>query len=302
MTGLIIGVPQGEPYPVRPACGILRAVPDLLSPALTVTVLGCGTSTGVPVIGCRCSICQSPDARNKRLRPSIVVEIAAPEGADDSRPRRILVDTTPDLRTQMLRAGITTLDAVIITHPHADHLFGMDDLRQFNFSMGREIPVYAEAATLTHLRTVFSYVFRETQTGGGKPQIALHEIAPLTPLDLCGVTVTPMTVLHGSLPVTALKFGTRFAYVTDVSHVPEATRPYLRDLHTLILGTVRYEPHPTHFGLADALAEIALAAPERAYLTHLGHNFDYETLLAETPPSVAPCRDGLSFTVPVPYT
>lgn len=268
---------------------------DLLSPALSATVLGCGTSTGVPVIGCPCPICQSPDPRNKRLRPSIVVEIAAP---GEPRPRRILVDTTPDMRTQMLRAGITQIDAVIITHPHADHIFGMDDLRQFNFSMGCEIPVYAEPETLAHLRTVFSYVFRETQTGGGKPQISLHEIAPLVPLDLCGVTVTPMTVLHGSLPVTALKFGSRFAYVTDVSEIPDAMRPHLRNLHTLILGTVRYEPHPTHFGLEQALSEIAAASPERAFLTHLGHHFDYATLAGETPANVQPLRDGDMLAVP----
>ncbi|MBC8143185.1 MAG: MBL fold metallo-hydrolase [Armatimonadetes bacterium] len=264
---------------------------------MSVTVLGCGTSTGVPVIGCTCAVCRSPDVRNKRLRPSIVVEIAAPVDATDPRPRRILVDTTPDLRTQMLRAGITEIDAVIITHPHADHIFGMDDLRQFNFTMGREIPVYAEPGTLDHLRTVFSYVFRETQTGGGKPQISLHEIMPLVPFDLCGVTVTPLTVIHGNLPVTALKFGSRFAYVTDVSHIPDATRPHLCGLDTLILGTVRYEPHPTHFGLWDALAEIADVSPQRAYLTHLGHGFDYATLDGETPANVAPCRDGLTFTV-----
>lgn len=227
-----------------------------------------------------------------------MVETPAPEGNDDTRPRRILVDTTPDLRTQMLRAGITTLDAVIITHAHADHIFGFDDLRQFNFTMGREIPVYAEAGTLAHLRTVFSYVFTETQTGGGKPQVSLVEITPDVPLDLCGVTVTPLTVMHGNLPVTALKFGERFAYVTDVSQIPDTTRPHLRGLDTLILGTVRYEPHPTHFGLEGALTEIAAANPTHAYLTHLGHHFDYTTLAAETPANVAPSRDGLVFAVP----
>jgi len=226
------------------------------------------------------------------------VEIAEPEGSGETRPRRILIDTTPDMRTQALRAGITEIDAVIITHPHADHIFGMDDLRQFNFTMGREIPVYAEAETLAHLRNAFSYVFRETQTGGGKPQISLHEIAPLTPFDLFGVTITPMTVLHGNLPVTALKFGERFAYVTDVSQIPDDTRPHLRGLHTLVLGTVRYEPHPTHFGLEQALAEIADVSPERAFLTHLGHHFDYTTLDSETPAHVSPCRDGSTFTVP----
>ncbi len=269
-------------------------MPSAFSPALSVTVLGCGTSTGVPVIGCPCAICRSADPRNKRLRPSIVVEIPAP---GEPRPYRILVDTTPDMRTQMLRAGIDAIDAVLITHPHADHIFGLDDLRQFNFSMGREIPVYGTPDTLAHLRNVFSYCFTETQTGGGKPQLTLHPFSPYEPFVLLGVTVTPLTVFHGTYPVTAFRFGERFAYVTDVSEIPEQTRTHLRDLDTLILGTVRYEPHPTHFGLGQALTEIADLAPRRAFLTHLGHHFDYATLDGETPAHVAPCHDGLTFSV-----
>lgn len=202
------------------------------------------------------------------------------------------------MRTQMLRAGIEAIDAVLITHPHADHIFGMDDLRQFNFSMGREIPVYGSPDTLNHLRTVFSYCFHETQQGGGKPQLILHPFAEREPFELFGVPITPLTVLHGSFPVNAFRFGDRFAYVTDVSSIPEETRPYLRDLHTLILGTVRYDPHPTHFGLWQALDEIADVAPRRTFLTHLGHHFDYATLDNETPPHVAPLRDGLVFSVP----
>ena len=270
-------------------------MPPVSSPSFHVHVLGCGTSTGVPVIGCPCPICRSPDPRNKRLRPSLVVEISAP---DEPRPRRLLLDTAPDMRTQMLRAGIDEIDAVLLTHPHADHLFGMDDLRQFNFRLGRAIPVYATENTLSHVRTVFSYVFRETQTGGGKPQLTLHPVAALEPFDLLGVTITPLLIWHGDTPVTAYKIGARFAYVTDVSRIPDETRPHLRGLDTLILGTVRYEPHPTHFGLWQALEEIADFAPRRAFLTHLGHHFDYETLQGETPAHVAPCYDGLSFSVP----
>lgn len=270
-------------------------MPSALSPAFSVTVLGCGTSTGVPVIGCPCAICRSPDPRNKRLRPSILVEIPQP---GEPRPYRILVDTTPDMRTQMLRAGIEAIDAVLITHPHADHIFGMDDLRQFNFSMGREIPVYGTVETLNHLRTVFAYCFQETQAGGGKPQLVLHEIAPYIPFDLLGITITPLTILHGTLPVIAFRFGDRFAYVTDISELPDTARPYLRGLDTLILGTVRYEPHPTHFGLDQALTEIADVSPRQAFLTHLGHHFDYPVLVGETPAHVAPSHDGLTFSVP----
>jgi len=277
-------------FPRMHRCDIMWGVPSAPSPAFSVIVLGCGTSTGVPVIGCPCPICRSPDPRNKRLRPSILVEIPAP---GEPRPRRILVDTTPDMRTQMLRAGIEAIDAVLITHPHADHIFGMDDLRQFNFSMGQEIPVYGTPSTLDHLRTVFSYVFQETQTGGGKPRLTLHPISPYEPFDLYGVTITPLTVLHGNMPVTAFRFGDRFAYVTDVSAVPDETRPHLRGLDALIMGTVRYEPHPTHFSLAEAGTELAELATRRAYLTHLGHDFDYATVSGETADYVTPCHDGL---------
>ena len=270
-------------------------MPPVLSSAFRVQVLGCGTSTGVPVIGCPCSLCRSPDPRNKRLRPSLLLELPVPGAA---RPHRILIDTTPDMRTQMLRAGIDEIDAVLITHPHADHIFGMDDLRQFNFRLGHALPVYATEDTLGHLRTVFSYVFRETQTGGGKPQLTLHPITHQEPFSLLGITITPLGVMHGETPVTAFKFGSRFAYVTDVSRIPDETRPALRGLDTLILGAVRYEPHPTHFGLAQALAEIADLQPRRAFLTHLGHHFDYSILCSETPAHVTPCHDGLSFIVP----
>ncbi len=256
---------------------------------LSVQFLGSGTSTGVPMIGCNCEVCRSPDLHDKRLRPSIYVTT--------SSGRTILVDTTPDMRTQVLRAGIERVDAVLMTHTHADHLFGMDDIRQFNWKQQAVMPIYGTDETLAHVRRVFDYCFKETQQGGGKPQLDLVPITPYEPFTVCGVTVTPVIVLHGSLPVVAYKFGERFAYVTDVSHIPDEARPYLRNLDTLVLGTVRYEPHATHFGLYQALDEIAEFTPRRAFLTHLGHHFLHDRLARELPPGVAPGYDGLIFTV-----
>jgi phosphoribosyl 1,2-cyclic phosphate phosphodiesterase len=268
-------------------------MPPYPTPPLTVTFLGAGTSTGVPVIGCNCPVCTSPDPRNKRLRPSIVVTVRGGDFAGTN----LLVDTTPDMRFQVLRAGINRVEAVLITHTHADHVFGMDDLRQYNFLHKMRIPIYGTQPVLDHLRRVFEYAFKETQAGGGKPQIDLVPITPYEPFPLCGLAVTPLPVLHGKEPVMAYKFGTRFAYVTDVSEIPPLTLPYLEDLDSLILDAVRYEPHSTHFGLFQALDVIADLAPRQAYLTHLSHHFDYAVTSAELPPGVALGYDGLTFDV-----
>jgi phosphoribosyl 1,2-cyclic phosphate phosphodiesterase len=265
----------------------------LTSPPLTVTFLGSGTSTGVPMIGCDCPVCQSPNPRDKRMRPSILVTV--PRG---DTTVNLLVDTTPDMRTQMLRAGIGRIEAALITHPHADHILGMDDIRQFNFRHSMPMPIYGTPETLDHLRIVFSYCFRETQTGGGKPQLILTDVTPYEPFEVFGVTITPLIVMHGKLPVVAYKFGEKFAYVTDVSAIPEEARPHLRGLDTLILGTVRYEPHPTHFGLQQALDEIADLAPRQTYLTHLSHHFDHDVVNASLPANIRMGYDGLRFDIP----
>jgi phosphoribosyl 1,2-cyclic phosphate phosphodiesterase len=264
------------------------------APPLTVTFLGAGTSTGVPTIACDCPVCTSSDPRNKRLRPSIVVTVRGGDFAGVN----LLVDTTPDMRFQVLRAGIDRVEAVLVTHTHADHVFGMDDLRQYNFRHRMRIPVYGTQRVLDHLHHIFNYAFKETQAGGGKPQIDLVSITPYEPFPLCGLEITPLTVLHGAEPVTAYKFGDRFAYVTDVSEIPPLTRPCLEGLDTLILDAVRYEPHSTHFGLYQALEVIADLAPRQTYLTHLSHHFDYEKTNAELPPGVALGYDGLAFDVP----
>jgi phosphoribosyl 1,2-cyclic phosphate phosphodiesterase len=261
-------------------------------PPFAVTFLGTGTSTGIPMIGCSCAVCTSPNPRNRRMRPSIVVGVATDEGR-----KNLLVDTTPEMRLQMLAANVERVEAVLITHTHADHIFGMDDIRQFNFRHGMRMPIYGTPPTLDHLRRVFDYCFMETQAGGGKPQLELQPIAAGEPLRLLGLDVLPLTVFHGGLPVLAFKFGARFAYVTDVSRIPDEARPHLRGLDALVIGTVRYDPHPTHFGLYQALDEIADLAPRRAYLTHLSHHFDHDRVNAELPPGVELAYDGLTLEI-----
>ena len=190
------------------------------------------------------------------------------------------------------------MSAVLVTHNHADHILGMDDIRQFNFLHNRSMPIYSDAPTLAHLKMVFGYAFVETPTAGGKPKLDLEEVRPQEPINLCGVSVTPLTVLHGTVPILAYKFGRKFAYVTDVKTIPEATRPFLRNLDTLVVGCVRHATHPTHFGLDEALSEIADLAPRQAFLTHLSHHFDYEETRPLLPSNVALGYDGLQFTIP----
>lgn len=254
---------------------------------MVVTFLGTGTSTGVPLLACDCPVCLSTDPRDKRTRPALTVQ--GPEGT-------ILVDAGPDLRTQCLAQRVRRVDACLLTHPHADHLFGLDDLRQFNFQYGIRIPIYSTPETLAHVRRVYDYCFTTTQEGGGKPQLDLVEWEPFTPVTICGVEVLPLWHWHGNLRVTSLVFNGVFAYVTDVSAIPDETRPYLQDRETLVLGTVRYEPHPTHFHFAQALDEAKALGARQTYLTHLSHYFGHESVSQELPENIALAYDGLRLT------
>ena len=253
---------------------------------MKITVLGSGTSHGVPMIGCDCDVCRSANPKNRRMRPSILVQTDA--GA-------ILVDTTPELRLQALANDMRRVDAVLITHTHADHIMGLDDLRRFNDLADAEIPVYADPQSLEDIRRIYHYIFIETQAGGGKPRITLHPVQP--EFELCGLRIQSLPVLHGRLEVLAYRFddpatGCSAAYVTDVSHIPPYAMARLRDLDLLLLDAVRYDPHPTHFGLYQALDVIAELKPKQALLTHISHRFDHDTVTAETPPHVAPAYDG----------
>lgn len=247
-----------------------------------VTVLGSGTSHGVPSIGCGCEVCTSPDPRDRRTRCSILVEW---------RGKSLLVDTPPDLREQVIRSAVRRVDAILYTHSHADHIFGLDDVRSFNEMQGGELPVFGRPETLRDLRAAYSYVFRETQAGGGKPQLALHELEG-DRLRWDGISVEVIPVFHGVLEVLAFRFDD-FAYVTDVSSIPAESMERLRGLDLLILDALRPEPHPTHFSIDQALEVVAELRPRRTYFTHLTHRVPHAAVERALPDGVRLAYDGL---------
>jgi phosphoribosyl 1,2-cyclic phosphate phosphodiesterase len=233
---------------------------------MKLTFLGTGTSTGVPSVACDCETCLSSDPRDKRLRVSILIEHDG---------KTILVDTSIDFRQQALRARIKHLDAILITHCHVDHVFGLDDIRPLNFRNGA-MPIYADAVAWKDLRRIFQYIFQPTHFGGGLPQLVPHIIEKNAPFCFSeNFRVTPMEVIHGKLPVIAYRFND-FAYATDLNFIPEETIDGLQDLDVLVLDCVRIKPHATHLGLYEALEYIEKLKPKRAYLTHLNHDVLYE--------------------------
>jgi len=251
---------------------------------MRLTFLGTGTSTGVPSIGCECDTCTSSDSRDKRLRVSIVVEHGG---------QTVLVDTSTDFRQQALRYGLRWLDAVLITHCHADHIFGLDDIRPLNFRYG-SLGVYANEQAWPDIRRIFKYVFEPSHFGGGLPQIIPHTVTPLSPFCLGQqLTITPLEVIHGRLPVMAYRFND-FAYATDLSDIPPATMNALRGLDVLVLDCLRFKEHPTHLWVDKALEYIEKLKPRRAYFTHIAHDVKYDRDSARLPKGVEWAYDGLT--------
>lgn len=249
--------------------------------SLRITMLGSGTSSGVPVIGCDCAVCTSSAAENKRLRAGLKIEF---EG------RVVLVDTPTDLRQQALRFGVPRVDAILYTHAHADHIFGLDDVRIFNFRQRQRIPCYGSATTLDALRRTFSYVFEAGQEGGGRPRLELIEMSG--DVDLFGRRFESVPVMHGTLPVHGYRVGS-FAYVTDCNLIPQESFDRLHGLDVLVLGALRYREHPTHFSIAQALEVAERIGAEHTYFTHLAHEVDHHAPQVELPPTVDFGYDGL---------
>lgn len=247
--------------------------------------LGTGTSVGVPMVGCECDVCSSDNPHNVRARSSVLIS---------HRQANVLIDTAPEFRMQALRFGLKRLDAVLFTHTHADHIFGFDDLRSFNLLQGRAIPVYGTPDTVAGLRHIFSYVFRPVQPGASKPEVELHTVNGT--FDVAGLTFTPIPVWHGRLPITGYRVDD-VAYVTDVSDIPAESRELLYDLDVLVLGALRYRPHPTHMTIDEALNVIDELKPRRAYLTHLSHEVEHEATNKLLPPHVRLAHDGLEVMV-----
>ena len=254
---------------------------------MRVTFLGTGTSTGVPVPTCGCRVCLSTDPRDRRLRPSVLLSW---DGAT------VLVDTSTDLRCQALREGLARLDAVLYTHAHADHLFGLDDLRMYNWVRGGPIPAYGSASTLAAIRRTFWYVFEEAPAGGGKPSLTLHPVDD-GPFTLAGRTIVPVPLLHGRLPILGYRVG-GFAYLTDVSAIPETSYPLLEGLDVLVLSALRLRPHPTHMHLARSLEETARIGARRTLFTHIAHEIAHAEIAPTLPPGVELAYDGLRLDLP----
>jgi phosphoribosyl 1,2-cyclic phosphate phosphodiesterase len=245
--------------------------------------LGTGTSVGVPVVGCGCPVCASTDPRDKRLRTSVALGL--PGGT-------LLVDTTPDLRTQLLRAGIGRVDAVLYTHDHVDHVYGLDDVRPLCTWAGRAMPVFCEERVERRIRRAFDYAFETAPVpGGGIPKLTFERIDP-TPFDLLGARVVPLRLRHGVFDVLGFRFG-NLAYCTDTNQIPDETWPLLAGLDTLVLDCLRESRHPTHFSLAEALAVAERVGARRTLLTHMGHEIGHAAISAALPAGVELAYDGL---------
>jgi phosphoribosyl 1,2-cyclic phosphate phosphodiesterase len=249
---------------------------------MKVTFLGTGTSQGVPVIACTCDVCASHDARDNRLRCSILLQTAGGS---------ILIDTGPDFRQQMLRANVNQLDAVLFTHEHKDHVAGLDDIRAFNFSQKKHMDLYLSSHVETALRREFAYIFAETKYPG-IPLVDLHRISE-EPFELLGNKVIPISVVHYMMPVFGYRFG-EFSYVTDAKTIAPEEIDKMKGSKVIVLNALRRESHLSHLTLDEAVSILKYLKPERAYLTHISHQLGlHEAVERELPSFIHLAYDGL---------
>jgi phosphoribosyl 1,2-cyclic phosphate phosphodiesterase len=251
-------------------------------PVVSLEFLGSGTSQGVPVIACSCAICTSSDPRDARLRSSVLLRA---EG------RQLLIDAGPDLRAQMLRSRIRSLDAVLLTHEHMDHVGGIDELRSFNFSQGRAMDIHASEQTLAAVRHMFHYAFGAKRYPG-TPILELHQITDAV-FRVADVPVTPIPVMHQHMPVLGFRIG-GLAYITDAKTISQQAMDRLQDLEVLVLNALRIDPHPSHLNLEEALQLAARIGARRTYFTHISHLLGtHASINAQLPPDVELAYDGL---------
>lgn len=257
---------------------------------MIVTVLGSGTSSGVPTIGCTCATCSSTDPRDNRLRTSLWVQ---------ARDASIVIDTSNDFRQQCLRAGITTLDAVLFTHHHFDHIGGFDDIRAYNFTQRRPMDVYAMPETIEHMARIFDYAFRpSSERESSAPTVSVHEILD-EPFLIKELQVIPIELRHGRMRVNGYRFGS-FAYCTDCNAISDRGRELLQGIDVLILDGLRHNPHPTHFTIDQAVELADALGARRTYLTHIAHDVRHADSHACLPDSVSFAYDGLTLELPDP--
>ncbi|MCT8989575.1 MBL fold metallo-hydrolase [Chelativorans sp. SCAU2101] len=259
---------------------------------LRLTILGCGSSPGVPRIIGDWGACDPSNPRNRRTRAAALVECVRSDGL----VTRVAIDTGPDFRAQMIAAGVSRLDGVVYTHPHADHIHGIDDLRGYVLAQGRLIDIYADEVTLGRLKQAFGYCF-ETPEGSNYPPIVMpHPIVHDRDFSVPGeggpLTFTPLPQIHGDIRSLGFRIG-NIAYCSDVSDFPPETVPLLQGLDVLVIDALQYKPHPSHFSLSEALEWIERLTPRRAVLTHMHTPLDYETVRRQTPDHVEPAYDGM---------
>ncbi len=251
---------------------------------MTFTFLGTGTSQGVPIIGCNCEVCTSSDPRDNRLRTSLLV---SHEG------KNVVIDAGPDFRQQMLRAKVKSLEAVVLTHEHNDHIIGLDDVRPFNFLQNRHMPLFGTASVLAEVKQRFAYIFAENPYPGA-PMIQPVEINNDEAFRVAGIPFQPIEVMHGGLPVTAFRIGD-FAYITDMKTIADGEKLKLRGVKTLVVNALHLDWHHSHLNLEEALAFIEIIQPEQAYLTHLSHRMGlHEERSKLLPKGVGLAWDGLT--------
>jgi len=248
---------------------------------MVITFLGTGTSQGVPLINCDCPICTSQDPRNKRLRTSVSIQ---------TEDTTLLIDTTPDLRQQLLRNPIKKLTAVLYTHAHADHIYGLDELRRFNYLQNERIPVYGDQVTINRLLLVFDYAFGNGKLNPGIPNLSAHQIS--NPFSINELRITPVELLHGKLPILGFRIGD-FAYCTDVSQIPVQSYKKLKNLRVLVLDALRERMHPSHFSLSEAIEQAKIITAEKTYFVHMSHNINHEQHEKSLPPNISFAYDGL---------
>ncbi|MGA8266139.1 MAG: MBL fold metallo-hydrolase [Candidatus Acidiferrales bacterium] len=246
-----------------------------------MTILGSGTSMGVPTLGCHCAVCQSSDPHDQRTRPSLLLEFDG---------HSVVIDTTPDFRSQALRAHLDRLDAVLFTHGHADHIMGLDDIRPYNMKQGGAVPVYASPETLAVLKRTFAYIFDDVPSESSLPGVTLHPITGN--FSLFGVEVIPVRAQHGPNPVLGFRIG-GVAYLTDFSALPETSKELLHDLDHFILDALRYTPHPMHSNVEQSLSLVEELKPRHAWFTHICHDLAHEEANARLPENVRLSYDGL---------
>ena len=254
--------------------------------SFTITVLGSGTSVGVPTIGCGCAVCTSADPRDNRLRPSIIVNYDG---------RGILIDTSPDFRQQALRFRIPRVDAILFTHSHADHIMGLDDVRPFNFRQGGVIPIYGSEETLENIRNAFRYIFDAKKPESSIPRLETNVLNGDS-FEILGLDFTPIPLKHGRGTVYGFRFADA-AYLTDHSEIPAESMEMLRGLDVLFLDALRYKPHPTHSTVEQSLKYVEELAPNRAYFTHICHDLQHRRAESMLPSHVRLAYDGMEIRV-----